>query len=87
MTRLSKTSEKSEHIYCSVREIQSVMVDGNTTQMQIEVGTIVTEDSKYLCDKIIIVEIETLEIVQTFNSTWTTHAISKLRSWLNHIVK
>lgn len=87
MTRLRKTSEKSEHIYCSVREIQSVMVDGNTTHLELEVSTIITEDNKYFDNKKIVVEIETLELVQTFNSTWTTHAISKLRSWLNQIVK
>lgn len=87
MTRLSKTSEKSEHIYCSVREIQSVAVDGNTTHLELEVSTIITEDGKYIDNKQVIVEIETLELVQTFNSTWTTHAIGKLRGWLNQIVK
>lgn len=87
MTRLRKTSEKSEHIYCAVREIQSVCVDGNTTHMELEVNTIITEDGKYIDNKKVIIEIETLELVQTFNSTWTTHAISKLRSWLNQIVK
>lgn len=87
MTKLSKTSEKSEHIYCAVRGITSVAVDGNTTHMEVEVSTIITEDGEYIHSKQVIIEIETLELVQTFNSTWTTHAIGKLRGWLNQIVK
>lgn len=87
MTRLRKSSKSPEHIYCSVREIQSVCVDGNTTHLELELSTIILENGKYLDNKQIIVEIETLELVQTFNSTWTTHAISKLRGWLNQIVK
>ncbi len=87
MTKLTKQSSKSEHIYVSVRDIISVCTDGNTTHLEIEVSTIITEDGKYIDNKNIIVEIETLELVQTFNSTWTTHALTKLRSWLNQIVK
>ena len=34
-----------------------------------------------------IIEIDTLEIVQTFNTTWTNNAIGKLRRWLNDITK
>ena len=87
MTKLRKTSKVNEHIFCSVREIQSIAVDGNTTHMELEISTIITEDNKYLDNKKIIVEIETLELVQTFNSSWTTHAVAKIRQWLNQVVK
>ena len=87
MTKLRKTSEVNEHIFCSVRQIVTIGVDGNTTHVELDASTIITEDNKYLDNKKIIVEIETLELVQTFNSSWTTHAVAKIRQWLNQVVK
>lgn len=87
MTKLRKTSEKSEHVFSHVRSIDSIAVDGNTTTMQIEVGTIVLSNGKILDNQTIIVEIETLELIQTFNTTWTNHALGKVRQWLNHLIK
>ena len=87
MTKLRKTSEKSEHSYVYVKEIISVCTDGNTTHLELEIGDIVDQNGTRRYMGNIIIEIETLELVQTFNSTWTTHALSKLRGWLNQIVK
>tara|TARA_R100000231_G_scaffold128840_1_gene100071 strand:+ start:131 stop:394 length:264 start_codon:yes stop_codon:yes gene_type:complete len=87
MTRLRKTSEISEHTYVNVKEIISVCTEGNTTHLEIEVSDVVDQNGNLIKIGNVIVEIETLELVQTFNSTWTTHALSKLRSWLNQIVK
>ena len=87
MTKLSKTSKESEHIFAAVSEIQSIAVDGNTTHMQIKVCMIVDEYGELTHDKIVMVEIPTLDLVQTFNTTWTNHAIGKLKHWINQISK
>ncbi len=87
MTKLSKTSEQSDHAYAHVRSIDSVAVDGNTTHMELVVGTIILGNGKILDDEKIIVEIETLELIQTFNTTWTNHAVGKVRQWLNQVIK
>ncbi len=87
MTRLTKTSEKSEHSYVYVKEILSVCTDGNTTHLEVEIGNVIDNNGNLIAVGNVIVEIETLELVQTFNSTWTNHALSKLRSWLNQLVK
>ena len=87
MTKLRKTSEQSDHVYAHVRSIDSVAVDGNTTHMELEVGTIILSNGKMLDNEKIIVEIETLELIQTFNTTWTNHAVGKVRQWLNQVIK
>ena len=87
MTRLTKTSKEPQHTYVYVKEITSICTDGNTTHLELEIGNVIDKNGNLLDVGNVIVEVETLELVQTFNSTWTTHAISKLRSWLNQIVK
>ena len=87
MTRLSKKSEETKHIYCEVKEISAISVDGNTTYMEIEVPIIVDELGRTHVSKTVIVEIPTLDLIQTFNATWMNHAVGKLKSWLNNVVK
>lgn len=87
MTKLSKQSEKSEHDYATITEISAIQVDGNTTHMTLEVPLIITKDGKVLEPTTVIAEIPTLELVQTFNTTWTNHAISKLKTWINQLSK
>lgn len=87
MTKLSKTSEKSEHTYAQVNEIQSIQVDGNTTHLQLEVGTIIDEEGNLIDGKIVIAEVQTLELIQTFNTTWTNHAVAKLKTYINQLTK
>tara|TARA_R110001606_G_scaffold57435_1_gene138525 strand:+ start:1142 stop:1405 length:264 start_codon:yes stop_codon:yes gene_type:complete len=87
MTRLSKKSEEAKHIYCEVKEISSIAVDGNSTHMQIEVPIIIDELGRTHVSKTVIVEIPTLDLIQTFNATWMNHAVGKLKSWLNNVIK
>ena len=35
----------------------------------------------------ICMEIPTLDLVETFNTTWTNHAIGKLKHWINQLAK
>lgn len=87
MTKLRKQSETPQHIYTCITEIQSVQVDGNTTHLELNAVTIIDEKSRFTHDKKIIVEIPTLELIQTFNTTWTNHAIAKLKTWINQLSK
>ena len=87
MTRLTKTSDEPQHTYVYVKDITSISTDGNTTYLEIELENVIDQNGNLLDLGNVIVEIETLELVQTFNSTWTTQALSKLRSWLNQLVK
>ena len=87
MTKLSKTSEEPKAIYCDIKEIISIEVDGNTTYILVEIPIIVDENGRTHVSKQANVEIPTLELIQTFNATWVNHAIFKLKHWLNQIVK
>ena len=87
MTKLSKTSKEPKHIYCEVKEISSISVDGNSTHMQIEVPIIIDELGRTHVSKTVIVEIPTLDLIQTFNATWMNQAVGKLKSWLNNVIK
>lgn len=87
MTRLSKKSEETKHIYCEVKEIVSISVVGNSTHMEIEVPIIIDELGRTHVSKTVIVEIPTLDLIQTFNATWMNQAVGKLKSWLNNVIK
>ena len=87
MTKLNKQSKKPQHIYAAVNEITSIAVDGNTTHMEITVPLMILENGKTVYDKTVVVEIPTLELVQTFNTSWTNHAIGKLKHWINQLSK
>jgi len=87
MTKLSKTSKESEHIFAAVSQIESIAVDGNTTHMQVKISMIVDEYGECTYDKVVMVEIPTLDLIETFNTTWTNHAIGKLKHWINQLSK
>tara|TARA_R100000655_G_C2940888_1_gene185638 strand:- start:224 stop:487 length:264 start_codon:yes stop_codon:yes gene_type:complete len=87
MTKLRNTSEKSDHLYCYIKEIESIQVDGNTTYMTVEIGNVITNDGVFANGEQAIIEIETLQLIETFNTTWVNHALGKLRTWLNQLAK
>ncbi len=87
MTKLNKQSKEPQHIYTAVNEITTIAVDGNTTHMEITVPLMILENGKTVYNKTVVVEIPTLELVQTFNTTWTNHAIGKLKNWINQLSK
>ncbi len=87
MKQLTKNTQTSAHTYCYVKEIQSICTDGNTTHLELDVDNVIDHNGDQVKIGNVIVEIETLQLVQTFNTTWTNHALSKLRVWLNQLVK
>jgi len=87
MTKLTKTNDEPEHIYAAVNEITCIQVDGNTTHIEVKVPYMTLENGKSVYDKTVVVEIPTLELVQTFNTSWTNHAIGKLKHWINQLSK
>jgi len=87
MTRLTKTNKKPRHIYVQVKEITSIAVDGNTTFIEVDIPVITDELGRTYVNRTAHIEIPTLDLIQTFNATWVNHAVGKLKSWLNSVIK
>lgn len=89
---------EARKINTEVKQISSIQVDGNRTfivfdafylhEVKPELDPDADENfDNLLYDAEITMEIPTLDLVQTFNTTWTNHAIGKLKHWLNQITK
>jgi sporulation protein YlmC with PRC-barrel domain len=75
------------HKHITVKDINEVTTDANLTNLEVT-GVIINEDGSSTGElQNLIIEIDTLAIVQTFNTTWTNNAIGKLRRWLNDLTK
>ncbi len=75
------------HKHITVKDINEVTTDANVTNLEVT-GVIINEDGSSTGElQNLILEIDTLAIVQTFNTTWTNNAIGKLRRWLNELTK
>ncbi|QDP67593.1 MAG: hypothetical protein GOVbin568_32 [Prokaryotic dsDNA virus sp.] len=89
---------EAKKINTEIAQINSIQVDGNRTFIVFdayyihEVKPQLDADADENLDQFIqpaeiTMEIPTLDLVQTFNTTWTNHAIGKLKHWLNQITK
>ena len=87
MTKLTTTNDEPKHTYVCINELTCIQVDGNTTHIEATVPYMILENGKQIIDKTVVVEIPTLELVQTFNTSWTNHAIGKLKHWINQLSK
>lgn len=87
MTKLTTNSKDSEHTFVSINEIHNTKVEGHITCIELTAQQIILENGKQIAQQTIIVEIPTLELVQTFNTTWTNNAIGKLKQWINQLSK
>ena len=91
MTRLTKTSEIGEtEVFAECKQIESICVDGNRTHIVFTCYYITSLSKEVMeSDKEveICMEIPTLDLVETFNTTWTNHAIGKLKHWINQLSK
>tara|TARA_R110002020_G_scaffold456162_1_gene672470 strand:+ start:259 stop:489 length:231 start_codon:yes stop_codon:yes gene_type:complete len=75
------------HKLITIKDINEVTTDANVTTLKVT-GVLINEDSTSTGElQNFIIELDTLEIVQTFNTTWTNNAIGKLRRWLNDLTK
>ena len=75
------------HKHITVKDINEVTTDANLTNLEVT-GVIINEDGSSTGElQNLIIEIDTIAIVQTFNTTWTNNAIGKLRRWLNDLTK
>jgi len=75
------------HKHITVKDINEVTTDANLTNLEVT-GVIINEDGSSTGElQNLIIEIDKLAIVQTFNSTLTNNAIGKLRRWLNDLTK
>jgi len=85
-------------INTEIAQINSIQVDGNRTfivfqayyvhEVKPELDPDADENrDTFVQPAEITMEIPTLELIQTFNTTWTNHAIGKLKHWLNQITK
>ena len=59
------------------------------TYLEVRAHAIINKEGKDISteDEYITVVVPTLELVQTFNTTWTNHAIDKLKTWINQLAK
>tara|TARA_R110001606_G_scaffold2883_5_gene12478 strand:- start:1035 stop:1307 length:273 start_codon:yes stop_codon:yes gene_type:complete len=90
MTRLTKTSEVADtEVFAECKQISSICVDGNRTHIVFDCYYIQSVDQvmKIETEVQICMEIPTLDLVETFNTTWTNHAIGKLKHWINQLAK
>ncbi len=81
--------DEDKQYFVELSDINTIQVDGNRTILEVKAYAIVTKDCKDICteDEYITVVVPTLELVQTFNTTWTNHAIGKLKTWINQLAK
>lgn len=74
------------HIFTEVDKITQLHVDGNTTHISFDVFYANT-DTGELEEKEILMTIPTLELVETFNTSWINHAIGQVKKYLHSLTK
>ena len=81
--------DEDKKYYVELQDITTIQVDGNRTYLEVQAYAIINKEGKDICteDEYITVVVPTLELVQTFNTTWTNHAIGKLKTWINQLAK
>lgn len=81
--------DEDKQYYVELQDITTIQVDGNRTYLEVKAYAIINKEGKDISteDEYITVVVPTLELVQTFNTTWTNHAIGKLKTWINQLSK
>ena len=81
--------DEDKKYYVELQDITTIQVDGNSTYLEVKAYAIINKEGKDISteDEYITVVVPTLELVQTFNTTWTNHAIGKLKTWINQLAK
>jgi|ETNvirenome_2_30_1030614.scaffolds.fasta_scaffold00131_15 hypothetical protein len=91
MTRLTKQfSGDKNQVYVKAHSIKELEVDGNTTHLSVFIEHSVNGDGEMVENEelsTLIIEIPTLDVISTFNTTFINRAIYSLKRWLNQIVK
>jgi len=80
---------EDKQYYVELQDITTIQVDGNRTYLEVKAYAIINKEGKDIAtdEEYITVVVPTLELVQTFNTTWTNHAIGKLKTWINQLAK
>ncbi len=87
-----------KQINTEVSQITSIQVDGNRTFIEFDTYYISVpkqevdpdtgeETFRDVLDGKLVMEIPTLDLIETFNTTWTNHAVGKLKHWINQLTK
>ncbi len=81
--------DEDKQYYVELQDITTIQVDGNRTYLEVKAYAIINKEGKDISteEEYITVVVPTLELVQTFNTTWTNHAIGKLKTWINQLSK
>tara|TARA_Y100000114_G_C11750464_1_gene324012 strand:- start:87 stop:338 length:252 start_codon:yes stop_codon:yes gene_type:complete len=81
--------DEDKKYYVEIDHITTIQVSGNETYLEVRAHAIINKEGKDISteDEYITVVVPTLELVQTFNTTWTNHAIGKLKTWINQLAK
>ena len=89
---------ETRKINTEVKQISTIQVDGNRTFIVFDAyyvhepkaGLDPDADENFddlLLNAEITMEIPTLDLIETFNTTWTNHAVGKLKHWINQLTK